>query len=166
MNDHQENRGAGPEQPASSSPWRHRLPLALIIVSGASLSFILFFIVREAEGKRNQADFERRATIPATAMQDAVDEHMGLLRSIAAFYFSSEDVDRHEFRAFTEDALKRLPAVHALACALRVPAEQRIEHETAVKAEGQTQYQIIEMGPSGTRRRAAQRAAHFPLLFV
>ena len=166
MNDHHENGDAGPERPASNSPWRHRLPLALIVVSGASLSFILFFIVREAEGKRNQADFERRATIPVTAMQDAVDEHMGLLQSIAAFYFSSEDVDRHEFRAFTEDALKRLPAVYALACAWRVPAEQRIEHETAVKAEGHTQYQIIDVEPSGTRRRAAQRTTHFPLLFV
>src|SRR6185503_718919 len=153
MNEHHENGDAGPERPASSSPWRHRLPLALLVVSGASLSFILFFIVREAEGKRNQADFERRATIPVTAMQDAVDEHMGLLRSIAAFYFSSEEVDRHEFRAFTEDALKRLPAVHALACARRVPAEQRRQHETAVKAEGDAQYQIIDVEPSGTRRR-------------
>ena len=167
MNDHHESGGAGPERPASSSPWRHRLALALLVISGASLSFILFFIVREAEGKRNQADFERGATIPVTAMQDAVDEHMGLLRSIAAFYFSSEDVDRNEFRAFTEDALKRLPAVYALACALRVPAEQRIEHEAAVKAEGHSQYQISDAEPSGTgRRRAAPRATHFPLLFV
>lgn len=146
--------------------WRHRLPLALILLSGVSLSFILFFIVREAEAKRHQADFERRVTIPVSAIQDAVDEHMGLLRSIAAFYFSSQQVDRNEFHVFTEEALKRLPAVHVLVWAPRVPADRRVEHETAARVEGQEQYEIVDLDPSGERGRALQRPVHFPALFV
>jgi PAS domain S-box-containing protein len=166
MNEHHERGSGGPQRPASESVWRHRLPLALIILSGASLSFILFFIVREAEAKRNQADFERRVTIPVTAIQDAIDEHVGLLRSIAAFYFSSEEVGGNEFRVFTEDALRRLPAVQALVWAPRISAERRPEHEAAARAEGHQNYEITDVEPSGARRRAPQRLEHFPALFV
>src|SRR5688572_11106750 len=92
----------GPEARPEPSSWRRRLPLAFILVSGFSLSTILFFIVREAELKRSDADFERRSTIPVAAIQSAIDEHVGLLQSIASFYFSSHQVERDEFRAFTQ----------------------------------------------------------------
>jgi PAS domain S-box-containing protein len=164
MNKHHQSGGSAQARPASGSPWRHRLPLAFIILSGISLSFILFLIVREAEAKRDQSDFQRRATIPVSAIQDAIDEHMALLGSIAAFYFSSHQVDRNEFRAFTADALRRLPAVQALVWAPRVPAEMRMDHEAVVKAEGHPQYEILEA--SGTRQRAEQRAVYFPALYV
>jgi PAS domain S-box-containing protein len=165
MNEHHQS-GGGRDRPASGSPWRHRLPLAFIVLSGVSLSIILFLIVREAEAKRDQADFQRRATIPIAAIEDEIDEHMALLGSIAAFYFSSHQVDRNEFRAFTADALRRLPAVQALVWAPRVPAETRLEHEGAVKAQGFPQYEIQEVQRSGTRKRAEQRAVHFPALYV
>jgi PAS domain S-box-containing protein len=166
MNEHDQSGGRGQDRPAAGSPWRQRLPLAFIILSGISLSFILFFIVREAEAKRDQADFQRRATIPISAIEDAIDEHRALLGSIAAFYFSSHQVDRNEFRAFTADALRRLPAVQALVWAPRVPAEARFAHESSVKAEGHTQYQILELQRSGTRSPAEQRPVYFPALYV
>jgi PAS domain S-box-containing protein len=164
MNEHHQSGGGGQDRPASGSPWRHRLPLAFIVLSGLSLSFILFLIVREAEAKRDQADFQRRATIPIAAIEDAIDEHMALLGSIAAFYFSSHQVDRNEFRAFTADALRRLPAVQALVWAPRVPPEARLEHEAAVRAQGHPQYQIME--GSATRHRAEPRGVYFPALYV
>jgi PAS domain S-box-containing protein len=166
MNEHHQSGGSGQDRPASRSPWRHRLPLAFILLSGISLSFILFFIVREAEAKRDQADFQRRATIPISAIEDAIDEHMALLGSIAAFYFSSHQVDRNEFRAFTADALRRLPAVQALVWAPRVPAEARLDHEASVKTEALPQYEIMDMDRSGTRKRAEGRAVYFPAVYV
>jgi PAS domain S-box-containing protein len=166
MNEHHQSGGDGQVRPASGSPWRRRLPLAFILLSGVSLSFILFRIVREAEAKRDQADFQRRATIPISAIEDAIDEHMALLGSIAAFYFSSHQVDRNEFRAFTADALRRLPAVQALVWAPRVAAGARSDHESTVKAQGYPQYEIQDIDRSGTRQRAPPRAAHFPALYV
>lgn len=165
MNEHHQSPPPGPGKRSPSSSWPRRLPLAFLLLSGVSLSFILFFIVREAETKRNQADFERRATIPVTAIQSAVDEHLALLQSIASFYFSSQEVDRNEFRAFTQDGLVRLPALQALAWAPRIPLETRAAHEAAVRAEGYPNYEIIEF-PNGLRQRASPRAVYFPVRFV
>jgi PAS domain S-box-containing protein len=140
--------------------------LAFILVAGFSVSLMLFFIVRHAEARRDEADFERRATAPVAAIQDAIEEHLVLLRSIGAFYFSSHTVDRGEFRAFTGDALRRLPAIKALKWAPRIPSELRAQHEQMARTNGYPGYEIAEMDESGARRRAADRAVYFPVLYV
>jgi PAS domain S-box-containing protein len=148
-----------------SASWRRRLPLAFILLSGASLSLILFFIVREAETKRLHADFERRSSIPVAAIQSGIDEHMALLHSLASFYFSSHQVEREEFRAFTQAGLQRLSALHCLAWAPRVTEDARIAHEMTVRAEGVRTYEITENDARG-RGRAAERAVYFPVVFA
>jgi PAS domain S-box-containing protein len=145
----------------------HRgISLAFILIAGLSVSLVLFFIVRQAETRRDQADFERRANAPVTAIQDAIDEHIVLLRSIGAFYFSSHTVDRNEFRAFTEDALRRLPAIKALIWAPNIPAQLRSEHENALRTNGYPSYEIVEPASTGSRQRAPDRAVYFPVLYV
>ncbi len=145
--------------------WRRRLPLAFILLSGASLSLILFFIVREAETKRLHADFERRSMIPVGAIQSGIDEYVALLQSIASFYFSSHEVERDEFRAFTQAGFQRLPALQGLAWAPRINAEARAAHEASIRAEGYRSYEIWEHGPRGPIR-ARERPVYLPALFV
>ena len=154
-----------PEGRPLSPAWRRRLPLAFILLSGASLSLILFFIVREAETKRLHADFERRSMIPVAAIQSGIDEYVVLLQSIAYFYFSSHEVERDEFRAFTQASLQRLPALQSLTWAPRITAEARAAHEASVRAEGYRTYEIWENGPRGPMR-ARERPAYLPALFV
>jgi PAS domain S-box-containing protein len=168
MNEPSQSATPAHREPESRPPfasWRRRLPLLFIFLSGASLSFILFFIVREAETKRLDADFERRSTIPIAAIQSAIDEHVALLQSIAAFYFSSHQVERDEFRAFTQAGLQRLPALQCLIWAPRVNAETRAVHEAAVRAEGYKAYEITDNDPRG-RVRAGDRAVYFPVVFA
>jgi PAS domain S-box-containing protein len=162
----QPQQQSGPEARPEPSSWRRRLPLAFILVSGFSLSTILFFIVREAEMKRSDADFERRSTIPVAAVQSAIDEHIGLLQSIASFYFSSHQVEQGEFRAFTQAALQRLPAMHCLAWLPRVSVTNRAAHEAALREAGHKNYEITESDPVRGRLRAAERPFYFPVQFA
>src|SRR5213594_2173567 len=166
MNERHQKERAGSDHPAPVSIWRHGLPLAFILIAGISVSLMLFFIVRQAEARRDQADFERRASIPVTAIQNAIDEHLALLRSIAAFYFSSHEVDRNEFRAFTEDALRRVPAIKALVWAPKVPRELRLLRENMMRTNGYPSYEIVELDEFGARRRAPERALYFPVSYV
>ena len=154
-----------PEGRTLSPAWRRRLPLVFILVSGASISLILFFIVREAETKRLHADFERRSMIPVAAIQTGIDEYVALLQSVASFYFSSHEVERDEFRAFSQAGFQRLPALQTLAWAPRIKAEGRAAHEASVRAEGHKTYEIWENGPSGPIS-ARERPVYLPALFV
>ncbi|MCI0746529.1 MAG: CHASE domain-containing protein [Verrucomicrobia subdivision 3 bacterium] len=154
----------GPQTPRARS---RRLPLLFVAACGISLSLTLFFIVREAERSRERSDFERRADVPITAIKAAIDEHLSLMRSVASFYFSSREVDRDEFRGFTENALARLSnSVQAIAWAPRVAAMQRTQHEAEVRNEGFSEYEIAEIDAALQRRRAAPRAEYFPIQFV
>jgi PAS domain S-box-containing protein len=156
----------GPEERPRVSRWRRRLPLAFILVSGFGLSGILSFIVREAETKRSHADFERRATVPVAAIQGVIDEHVALLHSIASFFFSSHQVERQEFLAFTQAGLQRLPALHCLAWAPRVSPEGRSAHESALRAAGHSNYEITEANSARGRVRAGDRRFYYPVQFA
>src|SRR5688572_13296230 len=101
---------AAPTQPA----WRRRTPLTLTVFAGVALSMALFFLVRSAGRERIQPEFERRADVSATALQRDIDDHINLLRSISAFYYSSQDVDRREFAGFVREALVRSKGVTAV----------------------------------------------------
>ena len=95
-------------------PWRIRLPIGLLVLAGAILSLTLFFLVRNSDQRRLHAEFERHADVPATAVQRQLDDHISLLRSIEAFFFSSRSVDRKEFGGFTRESLTRLRGILAL----------------------------------------------------
>jgi PAS domain S-box-containing protein len=143
-----------------------RLPLILVAVAGVAFSLGLFFLVRNADQRRLAAEFARRADVPATALQREIDDHRHLLQSIDAFYFSSRDVDRREFRGFTRDALQRLSGLLALEWAPRVALAHRAAHEQAVRREGYSLYQILDLAASGQPVRAAHRAEYLPVVYA
>src|SRR5688572_16371515 len=130
---------AGTESDQRRSPsslWRHGLPLALVLLAGVSISLGLFLIMRQAEQRRIEADFQSMAGTPAAVLQAEVEDHLEMIRSIRAFFFSSHNVDRDEFHAFTRDGLRVLKSVQALAWVPRVTATNRAAHELTVRTLG------------------------------
>src|SRR5688572_10433695 len=113
------------------SRWRRRKPLTLTAFAGVALSVALFIFVRTTGWERMQPEFARRADVPATALQRDIDDHVNQLRSISAFYYSSQDVDRREFAGFVSDALVRLKGVMAVEWIPRVADANRPAHEAS-----------------------------------
>jgi PAS domain S-box-containing protein len=155
---------SAPARPAAA--WQRRLPLALTAAAGLALALGLFLLVRQADERRWQAEFQRQANVPATALQRDIDDYVYLLRSIGAFYFSSQDVDRREFRGFTENALSRLSGISALEWIPRVSDPERPAHEQAARQQGLAEYQITERDSQGRALRAARRGEYFPIYYA
>jgi PAS domain S-box-containing protein len=155
-------RRAGEEnrQPA------YYMPILLTAAAGIILSISLFFLVRRAEYRSLQAEFDRRADVPHTTFEREVGDYLNFLQSLDAFYYSSKDVDRKEFAGFTKDALERLAGLRALQWMPRVAAADRAAHEQAARAEGFLQYQILDADEQGRRVRAPARAEHLPVSYV
>jgi PAS domain S-box-containing protein len=158
--------------PTSSEPvhssWglRRSLPLVLVAVGGLAFSLGLFAFIRQADQRRLQAEFDRRADVPATALQRDIDDYVHLLRSIKAFYLSSRDVDRREFEGFTKEALSDLKGVTALEWIPRVPHQDRAAHEQAARAEGFPGYEISDWRQQTRAGRSGFRAEYFPIFYV
>jgi PAS domain S-box-containing protein len=158
--------GPSPDSDSTHSQWRRRVPLSLAAVAGLILTMGAFFFARNASRERLQPEFARSADVPATALQRDIDDHVYLLRSINAFYFSSRNVDRNEFAGFVKDALARLKGLAAVEWIPRVSAAGRAAHEQSARAEGFPAYEVNDSGPQGTAVRAPIRAEYLPIYYV
>ena len=118
-----------PTQSTTNAARRRWLPTALALGGGICLSVVFFVLVRGKESERMEAEFTRRAGIPAAALQRDIDDHLSILRSLGYFFISSVEVDRGEFRTFTKVDLARLSGFQALEWLPRVPAVARERFE-------------------------------------
>ena len=132
----------GRQSPFSAAPTERRagdesgqpsyyLPILLTAAAGILLSIMLFLLVRRGEHRSLQAEFDRRAEVPHTALQRELDDYLNFLQSVGAFYYSSKDVDRREFAGFTQDALEKLAGLRSLQWVPRVATSERAGHEQA-----------------------------------
>lgn len=150
---------------ANLSRWSKRLPVALLVVAGGLFTLALFFFVRNSDQRRLQAEFDRRADVPATALQQEIDDPIFLLRSIGAFFFSSRSVDRKEFGGFTKESLTRLRGLTALEWIPRVAGLDRPAHELLARADGLNQYRLWQRDAASQPTPVAVRDEYLPIFY-
>ncbi|NQT86050.1 CHASE domain-containing protein [bacterium] len=134
----------------------------MTLVLGSLLSVLGFYWVSAWEERRARGEFERRAAERISAVRRTLALNQQALWSVGSLYAASEQVERHEFRAFCSSALSRRPAIVALQWAPRVPREERAAHEAGGQAQGLTGYRITE-GGGGAPTSAPED--HFPVFF-
>jgi PAS domain S-box-containing protein len=139
--------------------------LLLSAGAGVLISVALFLIVRTVEHRRFRLELERRAAVPATAVQRELTDCLHVLDSISAFFYSSRTVDRAEFAGFTRDALARRGGILTAEWIPRVLEPGRGPHEAAACAEGFPLYQIVERDERGQLTRAGRRGGYLPIYY-
>jgi len=141
--------------------------LVAVAMVGLSVTGTVCWLLWEAESRRVEALFRFDAEQRAGAIERQFEATLGTMDALTAFYASSEEVDRTEFRAFSNTFLKRYPrGLAALAMARRVPAAERESHEKAALNEGLPRYHVWEHDPQGNPRPADPRDIHFPVYFL
>ena len=85
------------------------------------------------ERERQQLTFEHQAENLAHTIEGHFDRYLEMLRSMARFYASSQEVKRDEFRTFVHGALAHHPDIQALSWDRRVPDVLREGYEEAVR---------------------------------
>jgi hypothetical protein len=125
--------------------WRcRRLSVAVPLVGAFMLAVVVFVHASGQEQERQQLTFERQAESLAYTLDDHFDRYLELLRSIARFYASSQEVKGDEFRTFVHGALAHHPGIQALSWDRCVPDGLREAYEEAVPQEGYADFQITE----------------------
>jgi signal transduction histidine kinase len=164
-------------EPAASEPppdaarpvWRERrilLPVALAALAGLAVSLVAFLSVRQWEIQRQIYSFDEIADLQRAALQRAINSTLEILHSIRAFYASSREVEREEFRVFVTNALGRHPEIQSLEWLPRVTDAQRDALEQAVRKEGHDGFTITDIGADGRRVGAPRREQYFPSVYL
>ena len=78
---------------------------ALVAVVGVGLAAFAFLASHKWNEANAKADFEEGAARRLVQLQDTINVHVTLLRSIAGLYAASEFVSRQEFATFVSNVI-------------------------------------------------------------
>jgi CHASE1-domain containing sensor protein len=140
--------------------------IAVVSATGIVLSVAVCAVLSARESDLIQTQFRVDAQQFAGAIETALVADLGAVHSLRAFYNASREVERHEFREYSQTLLQRHAHLAWLAWMPRIPADARDHHEQALRREGLPQYRLLEKPAQDTVVPAAPREVHYPIEFV
>lgn len=147
-------------------PLKRYIPVVCFFVTGFILSLIISIAAYNWENESSRLQFESHARLMADALTVQLEDNLGTLQFLGDFFYNSDEVNRNEFKQFTQGALKRYPAVRALSWNPLVRGKDRRVFETMAKNQGISSYEIKEMGKDGELERSKIREDYVPIYFV
>lgn len=144
---------------------RRYIPAALTLCTGTSLSFAAAAVVWNWENQRMQAEFHQQADRLNASLQQSINNNLGFLYSIQAFYSASTEVSRQDFKQFTQPTLSRNSAIYSVNWIQRVSAAEKAAYESAIRAEGFPAFQIYERDADKKPIKAKARSEYFSITY-
>ncbi|WP_368670572.1 CHASE domain-containing protein [Myxococcus sp. AM011] len=114
------------------------LLLGLLVTTGATS-----YVQRGVDLRREQL-FEDAVADGTVALQLRMDMYQAMLLGTRGVFSGSQEVERREFRAYTEslEVRQRFPGIQSIGFAQWLQQEALAEHEALMRAEGFTQYHV------------------------
>ncbi len=127
------------------------LPVAIVLI-GSLLTAIYWNEARRLAENKAQLAFEHQSERLVHSLRERFRVHEQVLHAVVGLFDSSDGVQRHEFRRFTEalDLQVRYPGIQGVGFSLLVPAAERDSHIRAIRAEGFAGYDIRPAGERST----------------
>ena len=144
---------------------KHFAACVLIACIGLAVSLGLFGRARRMETKNINMTFQLAAQDRASAIEAHLDANLLTTGSLRAFFDASREVEREDFRKFSQPFLKRRPSLRAMEWIPCVTAEERTRFVALARKEGLGGYQILQYGAGGRVVPASSRNEYFPVYF-
>jgi PAS domain S-box-containing protein len=139
--------------------------LGVVITCGIAISIAAYWILIMQDAQMAEVQFQLEAKSKVETIQQAIEDQLSVMSLIRAFFAGSEEVNRSEFKIFTDSIIKEHPYTAILAWMPRVRPEEKSSFEEAAEKMGFAQYRITERR-DGQYLPAAQREQHFPILYI
>ncbi|HYA41772.1 MAG TPA: PAS domain S-box protein [Syntrophobacteraceae bacterium] len=141
--------------------------LQAIILAGTIISFIGLALALSLDRQIIRAEFEKAAENHFETIKREIESNLHAVVSLKAFFDSTRDIDRPDFKEFAEPHLSLHPSVRAIAWVPLVHNFERFAYETTARQrDGFSDFQITEQETQGKMTRAAEREVYFPVYFV
>ena len=142
------------------------LPVVFIIAGGFIASIIIHFILQGNENREIANDFQYTTKERITILERRIDSTLLAMDSLSAFYASSREVDRDEFRMFVEPILRHQPEIRTLKWIPRVTDEQRTSFEESFRSRWDRDFQICVETATGQMVQAISKKEFYPVCYV
>jgi PAS domain S-box-containing protein len=139
-------------------------PLSACILGIACVSSLL---VAQRNQRELKASMENDVKEIAVSLQDVVDHDINSLGSMQAFFVSSKQVTRDEFRSFSNSLLAADATALLFSWIPRVPGGERSAYERSVRAEGFPEFALSWRDASGNNIPApGGQEFYYPVTFI
>lgn len=131
------------------------IPLLVLFV----LVLVVFIETSSREQSRVKVDFETHTREAALHLQMDLKRYDVALAALAGLFTSSKSVTAEEFDDYARILLKQLPGLFAVSWNQVVPGQQRQAFEAQMRAQGFSNFKIVELNaqqkliPAATRER-------------
>ncbi len=142
------------------------LSAVVTILAGTIISFLGFALALNLDRQMIRTEFEKEAENRFETIKREIESNLNAVVSLKAFFDSTGDVDRTEFRDFVGPHLSINPSVQAIEWIPCVPHFERMAFEAAARQNGLSDFQITERETQGNMIKAAERGEYFPVYFV
>ncbi len=136
-------------------------PLLISIVIGGGLSLIIALIHWSSELYRVQTNFEQQGDHLVGHLQQHIQEYTNITRALGAFYDSSDEVTRQDFKLFTQHFLDENLDILGMAWAPRISQKERLIYEKSMINSGFVDFKIW----TKTQTNLNNKIEYFPVTY-
>ncbi|MDJ0662155.1 MAG: CHASE domain-containing protein [Crocosphaera sp.] len=118
------------------------LPLSISVVIGGGLSLIITSIHWSSEVYRIKTNFEKQGDHLVEHLQQHIQEYTNITQGLGAFYDSSDEVTRQDFKLFTHHFLDENLGILGMAWVPRISQQERFVYERNMRNSGFDDFKI------------------------
>lgn len=147
--------------------WRQRRA-AVNVPSVITLAVVIVLFVRASAWEEDRIRFgiQQRADAAVNRLTTDFTRHLEALVAIRSFFAASVTVEPEEFKQFVKPMFDVHPGLRALEWVPHVSHANRPRFEQTVRTHIDAQFGIRERDATGALVGAAERADHYPVLYV
>ena len=146
--------------------WRSRAgPLAVPMLLFFALFVTIFVRVRTWEHDEALLEFRLLSQQIVDKIHAGLTEQEIFLEQLERSFSQPATLSRADFQHLAKNLLRRFPTIQAVKWAPRIEFSKRLAFEEAQHAD-LPGFEIVELGSSGQRRRAAERDQYYPVTYV
>jgi len=147
-------------------PAQRYLSILFMLVSGISLSIVMFLIIHNWEKTNQRQHFEYMAKNYTNAVEITLDKYVEAVHFIGDYFDNSEFVTRQEFTGVIKSILPRYPGVQTFGWNPLVKDDERSTYESAARKDGYDHFEFRELSETDTLIRAARREEYVVAVYV
>jgi CHASE1-domain containing sensor protein len=140
-------------------------PILATAALGVITAISTWLAVSAWEERLTKARFTNVAGDYAAVLQTGLDEYLGKILAVRAFYDASNQVDAEEFNLFTSQILPGFDHAMRIVWAPRVTRENRVQFEADLRARGLPDFSIKIWSLSSPMPPSLEHDDYFPILY-
>ncbi len=144
---------------------RPLLPLIGAACVGLAVAVAAWIVVSAWEDRLAKTKFTNVAGDYATVLQNGLDQYLGKIHAVRAFYDASVEVDPDEFDLFTSQILAGYDDAMRLVWAPRITRDERTEFERKARERGHPDFSIRTWSLANPMAVSPDRDEYFPIAY-